>query len=156
MVNGVLMYLISPILTFLHELGHAICVLILTNDIVDIRIGNFENKHVSFKIGRLEVYLNKFSPWVGSTNWSELPQEKYKKILICLGGPIASALVGVIFLLLVSITENILKIFLGSFLLGSIVQFLSTIIPMTYKHGPYKGRKSDGFYAIQAIKEMNS
>jgi hypothetical protein len=107
-------------------------------------------------VGRLEIYLNKFSPWVGYTNWNEIPQEKYKRILIYLGGPIASALVGFIFLILVAMTDNtLLKIFLGSFLLGSIVQFLSTIIPMTYKHGPYKGMKSDGYYAIQVIKEIN-
>lgn len=153
-VYGVLISLISPVLTFLHELGHAICALILANGQVDITIGNFEKKHVSFKIGKLKVYLNKFSPWVGYTYSSEMPQEKYKKILIYLGGPIASVLVGFIFTILGAITENIfLKILLCSFIFGSYSQFLTTIIPMTYKHGAYKGRTSDGYEVINVIKE---
>lgn len=151
-VYWILINLISPILTFIHELGHAVFALIFTSGKVDIRLGNFENKHISFKIGRLEVYLNKFSPWIGCANWSEIPQEKYKKVLVCLGGPIASLLMTFIFLFLVVITENIfLRVFLESFLMGSSSQFFITIIPITYKHGAYRGRKSDGYYAIKII-----
>lgn len=149
-----LINLVSPILTFIHELGHAIFALIFTGGEVDIRIGNFENKHISFKIGRLEVYLNKFSPWIGCANWSEIPKEGYKRMLLCLGGPIASLLMVITFLMLGLIAKNeFLKVFLNSFLLGSINQFFWTILPIKYKHGGYKGKKSDGYYAIKIIKE---
>jgi hypothetical protein len=153
-VYGVLISLIGPILTFLHELGHAIFALTFTNGQVEIRIGSFENKHISFKIGRLEVYLNKFSPFVGFVHWSGIPQEKYKRILIHLGGPIASVLVVLLFTILASKSENTyLKIFLLSFIYGSFSQLLGTIIPMTYKHGAYKGETSDGYKVIRVLKE---
>lgn len=155
-IYAILTNLISPFLTFLHELGHASFALAFTKDKVEIRIGSFVNKNISFKIGRLEVYLNKFSPWVGWTYWNDIPQEKYKKILLCLGGPIASIFTVLIFLFLTWITENkYLKVFWSAFVFGGSYQFLSTIIPTTYKKGSYKGKKSDGSKLIKIIKEKN-
>ena len=153
-----LVYIIfMPILTLLHELGHAIVALIFTKEKVIINIGNSDlNKKI--ELNRLVIKLNGYKSLVdvsyGYANWTLLDSNKIKSILMILGGPLTS-LIGSILLYIYLINVSlpyILMVLLNALFSFSLFQFLLTILPMKYFYRPYVGYTSDGYKILQHLK----
>lgn len=146
-------FLIMPVLTVLHELGHSIFVLALTNSDVYLEIGN-NNLNVTKKIGRLNFkfkgYKNLFSITFGMVRY-ELFKSKITRICILLGGPLIS--LAILIKLSADKLSLGLSITLNSTSIYSLFQFLITILPIKYKHEPYNSMVSDGYQILQIIKE---
>ena len=154
---GVYLFFI-PILTFLHELGHAAFALILTKDQVCIEIGN-RNLSIEKKIGRLIFKFKGYKNWVdinfGLTRY-KIPKSKAYRIAIVLGGPLSSLaifLLSILILLFIHNLDFIIKVILRSISIYSLCQFLTTILPINYKFGPYNSLSSDGYKILQILKE---
>ena len=157
-----LVYIIfMPILTLLHELGHAIPALIFTKEKVTVNIGN-SNLNKKIKLNRLVIKLNGYKSLVdvsyGYVNWTLLDNNKIKSVFMILGGPLTTLIVSIllyIYLINVSL-PYVLMVSLNALFLFSAFQFLLTILPIKYFYNPYVGHTSDGYKILQHLKKDNS
>lgn len=153
-----LVYIIfMPILTLLHELGHAIPALIFTNEEVTINIGN-SNLNKQIKLNRLVIKINGYNSLVdvsyGYVNLAPL-DTKFKVVFMTLGGPLTSLIVSIllyIYLINVSL-PYVLMISFNALFIFSAFQFLLTIFPIKYFYKPYVGHTSDGYKILQHLKK---
>lgn len=156
-----LVYIIfTPVLTLIHEFGHAIPALIFTKDEVSINIGN-SNQIKQIKFNRLIIYINRYRSIMdvsyGIVNWKPI-KSKLKSIIMVAGGPIVSLCTSITFYLLldkIELSYLIIRI-LDAILLFSICQFISTMLPIKYgDYSPYKGITSDGYKILRLLKSNN-
>ncbi|WP_442600686.1 site-2 protease family protein [Paenibacillus sp. KN14-4R] len=146
-------FLLIPIHILIHELGHAYFALLFTNKEVSIYMGEFEKTKYKLRMMRLTIYWNKALPMTGFVNTDKMPFNKYKHISIFLGGPLASIMMTIIYVVLIFYASDpILRIIYYGGLMNAIIQFFCTIIPVRYKHGGYKGMKSDGLHVLEIMR----
>lgn len=148
-----------PITVIFHELGHALPALLLSKEKVEIYIGSYGNskKSFHFRLKRLEVYF-KYSPFL----WNHglcVPKDallsKTKRLIIFVGGPMTSMLLGALgVLLLYEITFHpIGKAILSFFIFSSILDFIINIVPSSRQINLDDGRicYNDGQQIIEII-----
>ena len=156
-----LVYIIfMPVLSFIHELGHAIPALIFTKGEVSVNIGNY-NLIKKAKLNRLVIniygYRSIMDVSYAYVNWESI-DSKFKSIIMIAGGPIASLCTSIVLYLTLDTIQlsYLIKIFNG-ILLFSIGQFIVTALPMKYSdNSPYKGFTSDGYKIAQWLKLKNT
>lgn len=150
-----------PVLSFIHELGHAIPALIFTKGEVSVNIGNY-NLIKKAKLNRLVIniygYRSIMDVSYAYVNWESI-DSKFKSIIMIAGGPIASLCTSIVLYLTldtIQLSYLMIKIFNGM-LLFSIGQFIVTTLPMKYSdNSPYKGFTSDGYKIVQWLKLKNT
>ncbi|WP_042274517.1 hypothetical protein [[Clostridium] dakarense] len=155
-----LVYIVfTPILTILHELGHALPALIFTKDKVTVNIGN-SNLNKQIRLNRLVINLNGYKSLVdvayGYVNWTPV-DNRAKVVFMILGGPLASLIVSVllyIYLINVSL-PYVLMVSFNALFIFSVFQFLLTILPIKYFYKPYIGYTSDGYRILQHLQKGN-
>lgn len=153
-----LVYIIfTPLLTILHELGHAIPALIFTKEKVTVNIGN-SNLNKKIKLNRLVINLNGYKSLLdvsyGYVNWTQV-DNRIKVVLMILGGPLTTLIVSIllyIYLINASLPYVLMVSFNALFIFSSF-QFLLTILPMKYFYNPYVGHTSDGYKILQQFKK---
>ncbi len=127
--------IIRPFTVLIHELGHGIPALLLTDDKVTLYIGSYgEYKNsLHFDIGRLEFFF-KYNPLLWKLglcvhNTRDLTLNQH--ILITLFGPLSSLLLGSLFFYLALTTDlhGSIKIISVVFLASSMFDFFLNIIP---------------------------
>ena len=64
---AVFYFAVAPLLTFIHELGHAIIPLLKGEQVI-IRVGGYVGS--SFSLGVLSIAYSPWMPWLGHTDWS--------------------------------------------------------------------------------------
>ncbi|MFD3157265.1 hypothetical protein ACFIJ5_10455 [Haloimpatiens sp. FM7330] len=151
LLDIIIFFIIAQLATVIHQLGHAIIGLIFTNDKVMISLGG-DNVKRTFNIGRLNVEIRNFSPFVGFVHCNFRNAKKFEKSLFFLAGPVISFLMAIIIyfsannIALDSTYISILKVYAGYFFLQGVL----TIIPIQYcdMFGVYKGTSSDGYNAF--------
>ena len=157
-----LVYIIfMPVLSFIHELGHAIPALIFTKGEVSVSIGN-SNLIKKVKLNRLVIniygYRSIMDVSYAYVNWKPL-DSKFKSIIMIAGGPIASLCTSIVLYLTldtIQLSYLMIKIFNG-ILVFSIGQFIVTALPMKYSdNSHYKGFTSDGYKIAQWLKLKNT
>ncbi len=123
------------ITTFVHEMGHAIPSLLFTNGQVVVCLGSYSDisKSNKFTLGRLTVYfkLNLLS-WIIGLCWHEKTNSKKQSALIILGGPLASLILGLVFIKLFNHDglSDLYKSLINLIIASSIFDFLVNIIPI--------------------------
>ena len=149
-------FLIMPVLTVLHELGHSFLVLALTNSEVYIEIGN-NNLNYTKKMGRLNFkfkgYKSLSSITFGMIRY-ELPKSKITRICILIGGPLISLVIFILTTLIKLSADNLslgISITLNSISIYSFIQFVITILPIKYSFKPYISMSSDGYKILKII-----
>lgn len=147
--------IVFQLTTIIHELGHAIPARVFTKDKVTIYLGVGNSKR-NFNIGDLQVVLRGFHPFTGFALWNGDKLTRLGKVLSTLGGPLISLIVGIgLFLLTRKVSHTILNN-LGTFMsYYNLLQFIVTAIPIKYPSwwGAYGGITSDGYKALQVLKE---
>lgn len=124
-----------PLTVFVHELGHGIPALLLTEDKVQLYIGSYgdPDKGLNFSIGRLEIFF-RYNPffWHHGLCVSNADEVTIaENIIIVLLGPVASLIFGlsVLFFAFHGDIHGSLKI-LGVFIfVSSLFDFFLNIIP---------------------------
>jgi len=85
-------WLIRPLATFFHELGHSLVASFLTSGEVFLRVGRPGGK--LFRLGKnLSIEFSLRNPQEGLTTFSVKGLVKYKLFLILLGGPFLTLLI---------------------------------------------------------------
>lgn len=152
--------LVMNAVLFIHEIGHAIPVLLHNKKAkVEIYLGpRTKEQKLELRLGRLTCYLTiAFSGLCRVANSDELPSATRKQnLLFSAGGPIASLLVFITFLYLSFIISGIPGNILNNAAFMSFSVFLFTAIPITYPSFMKNlgGLKSDGWYILKDLKEM--
>jgi hypothetical protein len=152
-------FVVFPVVTLLHELGHGIVALIVVKDRpITCMLGTDSNQaRFTLNIGRrLRILLNPGTGFFGrflvegSGTFS-----RSQTILISLAGPLVSLGMGLFFFLLPSFENSYLNEFRLLFLSCAMIQLVTTIIPVRYPHwfGGYRGMPSDGLRVWRALRQ---
>jgi hypothetical protein len=127
-------WMLRPVATIIHELGHALPALAFTKAEVEVRIGESFTKPLKV-LGRFGFALSFRSSFTGFTGY---PRQRLGKTVlsgIILGGPIASGVAcGLGFLGTLSATDPIWwRISAAAFLCANGIVFLRSAIPVTLR-----------------------
>jgi len=146
--------IIIQLATVFHELGHAIPAVIFSNDKVRMILGN-KRMNRKIKINKLLISIRSFEPFTGFVCYNAKNLKEIQSILIYIGGPVFSLIIGVISLILSKLVQGNLinKLFIFSFIYN-LCLFLITTIPIVYPYwvGKLGGHLSDGYKAVKIIK----
>ncbi|MEM9836930.1 MAG: M50 family metallopeptidase [Bacteroidota bacterium] len=139
--------------TTLHEMGHALPALVLTDRPVSVYIGSYgdETNSHRFSFGRLRFFFKpKFFDWnLGMCRHEGGKLSNGKLALIVIGGPIASVIVGSVALwaLIAYRANEVIFIIAAAFLLSAFWDFFVNLLPSSFGtsgiHGG-TGMMSDG------------
>lgn len=142
-----LFFLIRPVITIIHELGHAIPAILFTRKKVTVYIGSNGNpdKSVKLTIGLLEVWFtyNPFSWREGTCIPSEEDISINQQIICVFGGPVASLIIGITAIYLGFLydvhgfVKLILIVFLGSAVFDLIYNMVSIVTPIKVHGGGF-------------------
>ncbi len=151
---GVLIVL--PMLTLLHEFGHALPQLLIKKKVI-IDIGG-SSCFPTIKLGRLFIRIAPFSTFNGFCSISS-SLSKRELLVTLLGGPIVSfVLAAVLFVQSQSHLSSLVHLIMNFALYGALFQFLITFLPIKYPRflGRYGGHKSDGLKVLEVINKRNA
>jgi hypothetical protein len=154
-INIILILVIGQLATITHEFGHAIPVLVFTKSKVKIILGKNSTKSKIINFKRLNIAIGGFSPFTGFVHWNASEMTKIQKLIATVGGPIVSLIIAIfLYLLSINVKHNIVSQILYGSAGYNLIQFIITIIPITYPTwwGEYRGHKSDGYKALLLIK----
>ncbi|WP_026906747.1 hypothetical protein [Paucisalibacillus globulus] len=145
--------LVIPISVLLHEIGHGLGVVWTSKSNAHVFLGNRnkENKE-SFRLGRLHFHI--YWSFIGFVCWEGKLTKRQRAVALA-GGPIMSLLLMVILgVVALLVTQGDLRSFLWSATIFNLLQFLVTIIPITYPRwmGAYYGHPSDGLQLLRLLR----
>lgn len=146
--------IVMPLITLLHELGHAIPQLI-AGHATEIRLGNKRNAK-EIHIGKLKLSIAPLSMNVGFASIKR-DVSKGSQILSLLMGPLVSLIVCIgCYLINHQDLPYLVQYLLGFSMYFSFFQFLCTSIPIYYPSyfGGYEGMPSDGRQVLELIGVM--
>lgn len=154
---------LRSITTFFHEMGHAIPALLFTKkEKVNVLVGTYGDisNCLQINLGRLALYLklNVFNWRIGLCTHGQI-KGLLPKLMVILGGPIASVLIGgiALYIILAKDFSQGWLIFAVLFLISAIFDFLVNIDPSHTPIKLYDGSVtySDGYQFVNAIKYKN-
>ncbi|MES2732260.1 MAG: tetratricopeptide repeat protein [Bacteroidota bacterium] len=122
-----------PIITLLHELGHAIPALLFTQDTVTMYVGSYGNpeNNREIKLGRLIMLFNRNTVIWRQGICKHSSTGIIRQIIIIAGGPVCTVLIAFIFTFII-FNYNLheyFKLFILVFTAASFFSFLHNIIP---------------------------
>ena len=151
-------WLLRPVATVIHELGHALPALTLTKEEVELRIGESFGKPLA-NLGRLGFAWSFRSSFTGFTGYERERLGKMALSVVILGGPIASGLAcGLGVLGTLSTTDPIWwRISAAAFLCANGIVFLRSAIPVTLRPTEQfpDGPPSDGLDLWKTLRGTN-
>lgn len=156
MISFFLFYLIGiPVSVLLHEVGHAIGVIIFSKEESYVYLGseNDLNKK-NFQIGRIHFHINRAYFGFCVVN-NRTPFSKFQSVMFLVGGPLVSLLVFVAsYLVKADVTHYEIKNFLNGIAYCNLFIFICTSIPIRYPKWlkPYAGLPSDGYQIYTLLK----
>jgi hypothetical protein len=156
---------VIPLLTLLHELGHAGMALLLSGSSVTVVLGDYHqiesvSRQWQFQAGRLRCVLQPFSGFSGFFLWSREDAPRLSRIAVNLAGPLTSLLVGLLawWLIALSALESFwLSQIVAGIRTAALLQFLGTIAPLRYPGwmGAYRGHPSDGLRVYHLLTSQS-
>ncbi len=159
--------LTAPLLTFFHELGHALAGLSVGAPHVDILLGSQpppQKTVLTLNFERIRITLASWMPlWIGFAQMDvETRITPRQRALVALAGPFASLIVVVILSVVAFLTRKDSSLLVRAVIqyaaLNAFITLIMTAIPMRYPEwmGAYAGHNSDMARAIQALKQEKS
>lgn len=159
LVNLVLWMTVIQISVFLHELGHCLPILAFTKENVRVTLGRGSMK-INFTIRRLNVRFKGFAPWIGFMRVEKgVPLTKTLLLLLSLGGPLISLLIGTSAFVFRSYTDiGWLYSVLSIAAVYNWLTFIVTAIPIVYPKWwvGYEGTPSDGYRILRLISNKKN
>ena len=148
---------VFPITTLLHECGHVLTALVLTDQDVTIVLVGW-GRGLRGQWGRLRVVVGWLSGFFGFVRFDRERVPTRQLLWITLAGPVVSLLLTVLFWSLVSTWSELrwFEFVMRTFTYATFCQFLSTILPLRYPRwlGAYGGRTSDGWRVLRLLREQ--
>ncbi len=140
-------WMLRPVATFLHELGHALPALVFTKGEVKVRVGDSFQKSL-LRIGRLGWAFALRRSSIGFTSYDRASLGKGALAIVILGGPLASGLACGLgsWAILHETEQTWIRIVAAAFLCANGILFLRSTIPVTLRPTEQfpEGPPSDG------------
>lgn len=163
-ITGILLifFLWAPIVTFLHELGHATSALLVTRAPIEVKLGKAPRRY-HFRLGRLRfslgTTLNPLLLSTGFCTWDGTRIGHWAHIFILLSGPMASWHQLVVYSVLAYYWQGTFAgwlMQLASFM--ALSSLALTIFPWRYPHwwGGYGGTSSDGLAVVGHFRALRA
>ena len=146
----------KSIATLLHELGHALPALLLTNSPVSIRVGDDSAKPL-IDAGRMTLSLSLRNAFIGFTSYDRNSLSVFRLVLVVLGGPAVSLSACVLstwFIFIVHWPNSLwIRLLVAAFLSANGLVFLRSIIPVKLRPTNEfpEGPPSDGLDLIRIL-----
>lgn len=153
-------YITAPLLTFFHELGHAVAFLILTNsNKIDLYIGSYGDNpsKLNFNLGRLYFHVNPALSikTEGMCSSEKMANNYSRAIIILLAGPLFAVILSCIlgFFIFNGELHGAIKFYFFSLILCAIIRLGVDLVPRTMKeHNLYNDGKLISFtYRIRHV-----
>ena len=111
-----------------------------------------KNNKENFSIGRIHFHIQ--WSYIGFVYWDKDLSKRQKAVALA-GGPFMSLLLALIFGIITLVYDGELQTFFGWITTFNFIQFIVTIIPVTYPRwmGGYNGLQSDGLQLIRVLKD---
>ncbi|MBN1921433.1 MAG: hypothetical protein JW892_09325 [Anaerolineae bacterium] len=149
-----LWFIVLPLMTLVHELSHALAVLVLTDHEVTVRLGN-SDKQLKRRWNRLQFCIGWATGFIGTFHYADEGVAPYRNLAIHLAGPLASLLLALLGWGITSLREIPLWLARAgnAMAIAACIQFLITILPMRYPRWlpGYGGKSSDGWRALHSL-----
>lgn len=148
------MIMFSPIIVFFHELGHAIPVLLFTNSVVIIRVGNSKKQMICLRGKKINLTLGLNLFYISGSCDTIDKLDKWIDVVSIVFGPLFTLVIFLFTLLLNKICLNsgiLVNGVLNGLMNYSLLQLLITCIPITYSFGNLRGFDSDGKQLIKVL-----
>ena len=144
----------KSIATLLHELGHALPALLLTNSPVSIRVGDDSVKPL-IDTGRISLSLSLRNASIGFTSYDRNALSVFRLVIVVLGGPVLSLSACVLSTwFIVHCPESLwIRLLAAAFLSANGLVFLRSIIPVKLRPTNEfpEGPPSDGLDLIRIL-----
>jgi hypothetical protein len=153
-VTLALIFLTAPLLSLLHELGHAGAALVLLPGRVVIRVGSSKPMLVH-DAGRLTVgYHPVMAPWrFDAVCTYEAPSSRVETALIALAGPAASLVTGIVAAsVFVRVEPGLLHDLFGVTMAASFFTVLICLVPMTLTDSTGAKLRTDGATVLAVLR----
>ncbi|WP_461535105.1 hypothetical protein [Spongorhabdus nitratireducens] len=147
--------LVAPILTLLHELGHAIPVL-ASGGKAEILLGE-RNYRITLKLKNLQIRIAGLSFFNGHCYWERDMPARLTLLALVLGPLVSLAMSLAAFSLIFTPGYASAVYSLATFIaVSSAIQFLMTALPMQYPRflSGYAGMQSDGYQIVQVLRQL--
>ncbi|MFE3574417.1 hypothetical protein [Lysinibacillus sp. NPDC059133] len=155
-ISFILFYVVGiPLSVLLHEIGHALGVILFSKEKVYIYLGTSDSTNKeNFRIGRMHFHLG-WAYYGYCRLVKECALTRVQTIALLLGGPVMSLCLAVLTIIAVNMfTNDALQNFLNGCFYVNGALFLLTAIPIIYPKWlkPYAGLPSDGYQIIRVLK----
>ena len=143
------------IATWIHEIGHLLPTYFFTQGLIEVSVGDgfFYQK----KVGRCTFNFSFKSPMTGYVGYEEQDLSRKKRILILLGGPLASftALLTTFYVVYTFDLVQWMEVLCVGFLCANLLCFLRSILPLNLQASSAfpQGIPSDTLQVLQLAKE---
>jgi tetratricopeptide (TPR) repeat protein len=159
-------FISSPLIVILHEMGHALAYLVLTRpDKIDIYIGSYGDakKDIQLSIGKLRFFIKSSFPFVkgvGLCRSYKAETNYLKHIVILLAGPFFTFFSAAIFIFIMLFAHAGLYILISCaiFLALSTLSLITNLIPADINDSPFnladkgRGLENDGKQILFNLK----
>ncbi|OZM56847.1 hypothetical protein CIB95_08730 [Lottiidibacillus patelloidae] len=148
---------VLPISTLIHEIGHALGILLTTKERAVIYLGPSDAKNTeNFHLGRMHFHI-KWSIF-GSCKYKEITKKltAFQQIVVAIGGPFMSLCLVLLFTSLAKVpTNEVIAQYLQAIAFANLFIFISTAIPIKYPKwmSHYGGMPSDGYRVVLALRK---
>jgi hypothetical protein len=155
LVVAICALVLNPVLTVLHELGHAAAAVVLRPGHVGIQIGA-RRPVATLEVGRLIVAVHPFVPPWGKTGycvWDRTDQRRVETVGIALAGPAVELCCGGLALLGFTAVDGALaRIAFGVTAILALYSALASLAPITYRDKQGREMPTDGALALAALR----
>ncbi|WP_035294888.1 hypothetical protein [Clostridium sp. KNHs214] len=157
LIKVIVLCITGPIITFIHELGHAIPGLLLTDGDVTIQLGEKKglNESKTIKIRRLKIKFNFHNCFRGITFWSDCDISEKDYFIIILWGPLASLIVFILLFLINLLSPIELRKFISVIILYDLYLLVRSLIPRIDPYGLGEGNLTDGYKIREYLISKN-
>jgi len=152
-----LIFLTAPLLSFLHELGHAAAALALLPGRVVVRVGGAKPMLVG-EAGRLTVGFHPvMAPWrFDAVCAYEAPSSRPETAIIALAGPAASFITGLAAVsVFVRIEPGLLHDLFGVMTLASFFSVIVCLVPLTLTDSTGVRLRTDGATVVATLRSTS-
>jgi len=160
-IFGLLIIMVLRLITtFFHEMGHALPALLYSEGDVEVYVGSYGDisKSLHLVFGRLKMFLkiNIFEWQIGLCR-SKKAQERWQQALVTLGGPIASLVISipVIYLMTKLNTESLAFFGCVVFVAAAVLDLVANLLPSASPLEMHDGGVafSDGYALLILFQE---
>lgn len=154
-IKLLILCIIAPMITFIHELGHAIAGLILTKGDVVIQLGKETKiiKSKTIKFRRLKIKLNCSKCFLGQASYWDCNIKENDRFILALSGPLMSLILLILLFLINFLGSGKITKITSVMIICDFYLLVCSLIPRVDPYALNKGNTTDGYKIKEYLKQ---